>query len=312
MSWAVAISALALGAAAPAWAETLRFPAAAEQTAHRVVADDSHFLPTGPHVDGSIDGLVAEGRVETTAWVVGDGDLTTMQLMGPLRDQLIDAGFRPVFECETQGCGGFDFRYEIDVLPEPDMHVNLGDFRYFAGKRGDGAEFVSLVVSRSSNTGFVQITRIGAPEVTTAFTASTKTPAPDAPVVPAPDGPVAALLESEGHATLDDLAFRSGASELGGGNFESLKSLADYLKANPDRRVMLVGHTDAEGPLSANVDLSRRRAAAVMERLIQQYDIPPDQVASDGVGFLAPRASNLTPEGRTENRRVEVILTSTQ
>lgn len=312
MIWAAAISALALCTGASACAETLRFPGDARQTERRVLADDSRFVATGPFEDGSLEGVVAEGRVQTTAWTVGDGTLTTMEIMAPLRDQLIDAGFRPLFECDTQACGGFDFRYELDLLPEPDMHVNLGDFRYFSAQRGESAEFVSLMVSRSALTGFVQITRVGASEAGGGFTASTKTPAPEAPVIPQPDGPIAEQLESLGHATLDDLTFRTGSSELGGSEFASLSDLAAYLKAKPDRRVMLVGHTDAQGALSGNITLSRLRARAVRERLIQQYDIPPDQIEADGVGFLAPRASNLTPEGRTQNRRVEVILTSTQ
>ncbi len=307
-----AISAAALLAAFPATAEVLRFPADAEQRARRVVAGDSQFLPTAPAGGDRVDGIVAEGNVEQTAWNVGDGSLTTLQLIAPLREQLIGAGFEPIFECDTDACGGFDFRFEIDVMPEPDMHVNLGDFRYFSARRGEDAEFVSLLVSRTARTGFVQLTRIGAPEAAPAFTASTKTPAPDMPVIPEPAGPIAETLEKAGHVTLDDLVFETGSSRLGGAEFASLAGLARYLRSNPDRRVTLVGHTDAQGALGVNITLSRSRATAVRERLIDSYGVAPDQIEADGVGFLAPRASNLTPEGRTRNRRVEVVLTSTQ
>lgn len=310
-----ALSALALLAAIPCQAQVLSFPAAADQVARRITSDDSLFLPTAPFAGGSLAGFTAEGQVEQTAWTVGDGKLTTLQLLAPLRDQLIQAGYKPFFECETRACGGFDFRYEIDVLPEPDMHVNLGDFRYFSARRDHGeadAEYISLVVSRSANTGFVQLTRVGGPEVAASFTASTKTPAPSAPVLAEPAGPIAETLESLGHTTLDDLTFRTGSSELGTAEFASLASLGAYLNANPDRRVILVGHTDTVGALSANIVLSRERARAVMARLIDKYGVAAGQIEADGVGFLAPRASNLTPEGRTRNRRVEVVLTSTQ
>jgi len=312
VTWTAAISALAISAAGPALAETLRFPGEAELQARRTAAEDSLFLPNGPYAAGDIDGITAEGALEQTAWVVGDGSLTTMQILASLRDQLIDAGFSPIYECDTRDCGGFDFRYEIDLLPEPDMHVNLGDFRYLAaeGPKGDG--YVSVVVSRSSNTGFVQITRIGPPDRTPGFTASTKTPAPTSPVVSGTSGPLVEQLETNGHATLLDLAFRPGSTELGAGEFASLDSLATYLKANPERRVTLVGHTDAEGSLQVNINVSRRRATAVMEHLVSVYGVDAAQLAADGVGFLAPRSSNLTPEGRTQNRRVEVVMTSTQ
>jgi OOP family OmpA-OmpF porin len=50
----------------------------------------------------------------------------------------------------------------------------------------------------------------------------------------------------------------------------------------------------------------------VLERLVTTYDIPPHQLDAQGMGYLSPVASNLTEEGREVNRRVEVIITSTQ
>ena len=307
-----AISFLALLAPGEARALSLEFPALATSVAEQLVPGDSYFLPTAPFVDGPVTGIYAEGAVRQQSWRVGNGSLTTLQLLAPLRTQLTDAGFAPVFECEADICGGFDFRYQIEVLPEPDMHVNLGDFRYFVARRETEGkpEYVSLIVSRSANAGFVQLTSIGAAQDVAEVTTSTK--APPAQIALANAGPIAQQLETRGHATLDDLTFDTGSSTLGSDNFASLASLASYLVDRPDRTVMLVGHTDAEGALDTNIALSRRRAAAVVERLIQQYDIPVDQISADGVGFLAPRASNLTADGRTQNRRVEVIVTSTR
>ena len=74
----------------------------------------------------------------------------------------------------------------------------------------------------------------------------------------------------------------------------------------------MVGHTDAVGGLDGNVALSRRRASSVRDRLVGKYGVAGAQVTSDGVGFLSPRATNLTEAGRERNRRVEVILTSTE
>ena len=76
--------------------------------------------------------------------------------------------------------------------------------------------------------------------------------------------------------------------------------------------VLLVGHTDAAGGLEANIALSRRRAASVVAHLVGELGVSRAQVSAEGVGYLVPRASNLTDQGRAENRRVEVVLTSTQ
>ncbi len=297
----------------PLAAQMLTFPAEARRSAERVSAD-SVFLPAAPWQGEEAQGITAEGEVQQTAWKVGDGSLGTLELLAPLRAQLLAEGFEALFECETDVCGGFDFRYALKVLPEPAMHVNLGDFRYFLARRtGEaGEEHVALLVSRSASTGFVQLTRVGPATGGAGFTASTKTPAPAAPVLPGATGPIGRQLETDGHATLADLTFPTGSSELGPESFASLAALAGYLKTYPDRRVTLVGHTDAEGALDSNIQLSRQRAASVRARLIERYGVPPGQVEADGVGYLAPRASNLSAEGRMQNRRVEVILTSTQ
>jgi OOP family OmpA-OmpF porin len=137
--------------------------------------------------------------------------------------------------------------------------------------------------------------------------ASTKAP----PTEPLPEGSIGNRLETQGHATLQDLVFKTGSSELGDESFASLADLAAYLNDQPTRKVTLVGHTDAEGALDPNVALSKRRATAVMQRLLRTYGVSRAQVAADGVGYLSPVASNLTADGRAQNRRVEVILNST-
>lgn len=291
---------------------SLEFPAFATPIAERTVASDSYFFPTAPFTDGPLEGITAEGAIRQQSWKLGGGSLTTLQILAPLRAQLQDAGFATLYECEARVCGGFDFRYQIDVMPEPDMHVNLGDYRYLAAQRSvDGApEYVGLIVSRSANAGFVQLTRIGAANDAAGITASTKAPPPDIALQPA--GPVGEQLELNGYSTLNDLYFKTGSSQLDDRPFASLAALAAYLAAWPDRQVVLVGHTDAEGSLDANIALSRRRAMAVVERLVGTLGVSPGQVSADGVGFLAPRASNLTDEGRAQNRRVEVILSTTR
>jgi OOP family OmpA-OmpF porin len=306
------IAAATLGIPLDVWGLSLNMPGTAEVVATQVSRDDSYFLPTSPFNNGTLDGVVAEGIVRQTAWKIDEDNMTTLQILAPLRQSLQDQGFEALYECEAQVCGGFDFRYQIELLPEPDMHVNLSDFRYFSAKMGDGpsADYIGLVVSRSTKTGFVQLTQISGLDRSAPFTTSTK--APPAQTAPALAGPIGELLETTGHATLDDLLFKTGSSELGDEPFASLQNLAQYLTARPDRQVKLVGHTDASGSLEGNVTLSKRRASAVAARLVDTYGVSPDQVTSDGVGFLAPRASNLSDAGRTLNRRVEVILTSTQ
>lgn len=292
-------------------APTLSLPPSAERTAEDQSAMGSHALPVGPWQDGGIETLRTEGEVTQTAWRIRDGSVTTMGLLAALRDQLRREGFEVLFECATDECGGFDFRFATPVLPEPEMHVDLGDFRFLSARRDSGGapDYVSLLVSRSSDSGYVQMTRIGAalalplPIAAAEFSPQETAPSRDS---------LADQLVASGKVVLGDLRFGSGSAELGEGDFPSLGALAGFLDANPDKTIALVGHTDAEGSLAANVAVSRKRAQSVMDRLVASYGVNPAQLSADGVGYLSPLASNLTPEGRTQNRRVEAMITSTR
>jgi OOP family OmpA-OmpF porin len=304
-----------------ALAVALEFSAPSSTTAIRREPLASYALPIGPWQDGQVASRILEGPLEQTAWRIAAPGMTTLQILSPLRDQLARAGFRILWECETDACGGFDFRFAIDVMPEPDMHVDLGDFRFLSAERAgaDGPEAVSLLVSRSVEAGFVQMVAIGAarpapspliPALQAAPAAAADLPHQGDPVLQLSG--LAAALQASGSAVLEDLVFRSGSAELGPGPFETLAALADFLKRDAARRVALVGHTDASGGLAGNTALSRARAASVRERLIAEYAVPAAQITAEGVGYLAPRATNQTEEGRARNRRVEVIVTSTR
>ncbi|OYX44888.1 MAG: hypothetical protein B7Z02_03475 [Rhodobacterales bacterium 32-67-9] len=305
------VLALLLAAPAAEAAPTLSLPPSAARTAEDRSEMGSYPLPIGPWANGRIETLTAEGEVTQTAWRVRDDSVTTLGLLATLRDQLGREGFEVLFECDTDECGGFDFRFATPYLPEPDMHVDLGDFRFLSARRMDGPvpDYVSLLVSRSADSGYVQMTRVGAALSTSLpIAAASFSPREAAPTRDA----LGDQLVATGKVVLGDLSFATGATELGAGPFASLAALADFLKANPDKTIALVGHTDAEGSLSANVALSRQRAKSVMNRLVSTYGIAPAQLSADGIGFLSPLASNLTPEGRTQNRRVEAMITSTR
>jgi OOP family OmpA-OmpF porin len=299
-----------LCAGVPGHALELSFSGPATLTRSEAEDFASYSLPVGPFQDGRMQTLVAEGPREKSAWKVESASGTTLGVADNLRRQIEAMGFELLYECETDACGGFDFRFETEVLPEPDMHVDLGDYRYLAAQRLGGAvpEYVSLFVSRSDRLGYVQLIRVGGQdfEPTQAVTVPAAQVAPSQPRLPLID-----RLETRGSAVLQDLQFATGSSELTGQDYATLTTLADYLKAQPERTIALVGHTDAEGSLQGNIALSRQRARAAMQRLID-LGVPRAQLEADGVGYLAPMASNLTEEGRAKNRRVEAILTSTQ
>ncbi|OZA12533.1 MAG: hypothetical protein B7Y02_07195 [Rhodobacterales bacterium 17-64-5] len=300
----------------------LQFPGPSETTLQRSEALASFRLAVGPYQSGEIATELTEGALDQTAWRIAVPGSSTLEMIQSLRAQIAAAGFKVIFECETEACGGYDFRYGTEVVAEPDMHVDLGDFRYVAAERPSaaGPELIALVVSRSADQGFVQVTTItplsqaalalsgSQAGPATAETAETQSAAPALTAPTTPDDFGASLL-ARGSVALDDLIFASGSAALEDKDYASLTALAAWLAANPTRQVTLVGHTDAVGTLAANTGLSRQRAASVRATLIARFGAQPGQIDAQGAGYLAPRATNETPEGRTQNRRVEVILT---
>lgn len=278
-------------------------------------APGDHRLATGPWAEGALPAETAEGHVTRQAWQVpypGSSPGTTLSLMAPLRAQVEAQGLSILLDCEAEACGGFDFRAAIEVLPPPAMFVDLGDFRYLSA-RGDGVS-LSLLVSRSGSLGFVQAIEVGGSPDRSAGASAPDRPALPVAAAPAPapapatPGTLGARLEAEGRVVLEGLSFASGSAELAPGGEAALSELAAWLAGDPRRRVAIVGHTDATGALDANVALSRRRAEAVAARLKSAPGVARAQVEAGGMGYLAPLATNLTPEGRDANRRVEAVV----
>ncbi len=309
----------ALAAAGPLCALDLSVPSNARQMAQSVRSPDSYALPTGPFDGTAVPSITVEGSVLRQAWRVERPGLTTLQLMSPLRRQLTDAGYDILLDCSTHACGGFDFRFGTEVLPGPSMFVSLTDFRFLSAARRGGdrpAEVVSVLVSATRNEGFLQIIRVADPAAPEArITAEGGTVLPSERGTPSGTATLLSLEESldqSGRVVLEDLDFETGTTTLGQGPYASLADLAAYLAAHPARQIMLVGHTDSTGSLEANRSISRARAESVLDRLVQDHGADPARLSAEGTGYLAPRASNLTPEGREANRRVEAVLISTE
>ena len=88
---------------------------------------------------------------------------------------------------------------------------------------------------------------------------------------------------------------------------QQLTQIADKLKACPDPKVSVVGHTDNSGNDAINIPLSDNRAKAVADYLVSQ-GVVGDRVTSKGVGSAEPIAPNDTPAGKAQNRRVDITV----
>jgi outer membrane protein OmpA-like peptidoglycan-associated protein len=107
--------------------------------------------------------------------------------------------------------------------------------------------------------------------------------------------------------TLGDVLFESGQTELRKEAQTSLVEVVDLLQSEPDKRIRIEGHTDSTGDSATNLRISQQRAEHVLDALVA-LGVDPERVTTSGMGEDFPIASNDTEEGRSRNRRVDVIL----
>ena len=124
--------------------------------------------------------------------------------------------------------------------------------------------------------------------------------------VEARDGKVYVSMENK-------LLFRSGSWTVGAEGRLAIEELGNVLADNPDIAILIEGHTDnvpysGKGPLKGNWDLSTKRATAIVNQLLENPDIIPQNLTAAGRGEYLPIAPNSTRQGRAANRRIEVVL----
>jgi outer membrane protein OmpA-like peptidoglycan-associated protein len=104
------------------------------------------------------------------------------------------------------------------------------------------------------------------------------------------------------------LSFAVGEANIKPKNFQLLTKVQSAIRAFPNSKLIIEGHTDSYGSDTANYALSQRRADAVKAYMMANMRIDPSTVAAVGYGETKPIANNETPEGRAKNRRIDLVI----
>lgn len=114
-------------------------------------------------------------------------------------------------------------------------------------------------------------------------------------------------LAADGRVATQGIFFDSGSDRLRPESSPTLKEIATMLTEHADLKLVIEGHTDNAGAAAANMSLSEQRAAAVKAALVTSYGVDGSRLMAKGMGQTKPAAPNTAPEGRAQNRRVELV-----
>lgn len=118
-------------------------------------------------------------------------------------------------------------------------------------------------------------------------------------------------IQNQGKVALYGIYFDSGKAEIKAESNQTLQAIQQFLQQHPTINLYVVGHTDYTGSLSNNISLSEQRAKAVVRALVER-GTDGKRLEAQGVGPLAPVATNSVDSGRQLNRRVELVLSRPQ
>lgn len=114
-------------------------------------------------------------------------------------------------------------------------------------------------------------------------------------------------LLSEGKISTNGILFDSGSDKIKSQSYGIIRQISQVLLQDESIKLNIIGHTDADGDDSSNLELSKKRAAAVKTALINIYKISGDRLQTDGKGESIPVGDNNTVDGKAQNRRVEFV-----
>ncbi len=227
---------------------------------------------------------------------------STLEVFKNYEGALKEGGFTILFSCSNKDCGGRNFNHAV-VSQTREFGENYRDQRYLAArlKRAEGDVTVSLYVVRNTSGGgparnllFTQLDVVeGRPM--------------EAGMVTIDASAMAEEISKTGRVALYGIYFDTDKAEVKPESKPTLEEIAKLLKKHTSLELVIVGHTDNQGAFDYNMNLSKRRAKAVVDSLVKEYGIKGSRLQHWGVGYLSPVASNKSETGRAKNRRVELV-----
>ncbi len=270
--------------------------------------------------------LELEGAKTRLAYLV-PAERSPLEVLRNYEDVVQAAGGQIVFTCKGDACGGDpnrssaggggDSSLMMYFMVEKELKdasfsngacaqaSNIDDQRFFTARipQSSGDTYVTVHTYKVRNTDYCKAFN----DRTVALVHVLEPKAREQKMVVVKADEMARTIEATGRIALYGIFFDTDKTDLKPESTPTLTEIAQMMKANPTLAILVVGHTDKQGAYEYNIDLSRRRADAVVKALTASHSVDAKRMRGAGVGMLAPAATNDTEEGRAKNRRVEIV-----
>jgi len=260
---------------------------------------DEFALPLGPVDEENkiTKNQPLEGKITRIVYVAPAGR-TVLEVFRNYQAALKKAGFEMLFTCGPQGCGS----------TVANAYANSGDSADYWGPQ-HGIHYISAKLARPEGDVYVSllVDDQGPDSRTDAELYVIEVKPMESDLITVDATSLANDINRTGHASVYGIYFDTGKADVKPESDATMKEIAKLLQGDPMLKLHVVGHTDNQGALDMNMDLSRKRADAVLAALITKYGIPAGRLRSYGCGPYSPVASNDTEDGRAKNRRVELV-----
>ena len=269
----------------------------AEVKEYKQVEFDEFVVPLGPITayEKHTNSQKVEGKV-TSFWYTMPAARSSLEVMRNFEAALKKAGAEVLYACNS-GCVSEKAPFAHSKERTGIWCYNCEEpMRYLAAKltRKEGDAYVTVAVVKDK---YKDGTWLNIVELKPIDTTNVKVDA----------AAMAKDITASGHAVIYGVYFDTGQAILKPESDPTLSEIAKLLGGNPDMKIHVIGHTDNVGTVAANMALSKQRAEAVVAALVSKYTIAPARLQANGVGPLAPVATNRTEDGRARNRRVELV-----
>jgi outer membrane protein OmpA-like peptidoglycan-associated protein len=252
-------------------------------------------------------------------------DRSPLEVLRNYQQEITSAGGKILFECKDAECGGSasrsssggggDMSLSMFLFPEEKikdaafsngscaMTEGISDQRYLSAEIVAKAAHVSVLAYTLLDDLYCKAFN----GRTIAVVDIVEGKAREQNMVTVTSAEMAKEISSNGRVSLYGIYFDFNKADLKAESDPAVAEIAKLLKTNTALKLLVVGHTDRVGTLPFNMDLSQRRAAAVVNALVTKYQIPASRLTPVGVAFASPVASNASEDGRAKNRRVELV-----